>query len=129
MGEGNKHFNVLIYLSDFRGNELNLMSTNINSTTIIKILNSNLKSNMKDINKTLANEHFKCKYKENNAKKQHIFVETYLSKDHLWKHISLRISEVYLSCLHCSLQFSEGEVVSLYLGSVVSPGKLFNLFL
>ena len=81
MREGNKHFNVLIYLSDFRRNESNLMSTNINSTTIIKILNSNLKSNMKDINKTLAKKHFKCKYKENNAKKQHIFVEIYLSKD------------------------------------------------
>jgi hypothetical protein len=41
----------------------------------------NLKLNMNDINKMLANAHFKCKcYQKNDVKKQHIFVETCLYK-------------------------------------------------
>jgi hypothetical protein len=40
----------------------------------------------------------------NDAKKQHIFAETCLYE--------LKLLEVYLSCLHFSLMFSEGEVKS-----------------
>jgi len=35
-----------------------------------------IKLDMKDINKILAKAYFKCKFKKNDSKKQHIFVET-----------------------------------------------------
>ena len=79
-------------------NKQNLKSTNLRSTTIIQVPNMNLKLNMKDINRILAKSHLKCNYFFNYEKKQHIFAETCL------------YDEVYLSCLHFSLMFSEGEV-------------------
>jgi hypothetical protein len=45
---------------------------------IMQVQNMNLKLNMKDINKILANAHFKCNFFLNDVKKQHIFVETCL---------------------------------------------------
>jgi hypothetical protein len=70
-----------IDLTDFQAKKKNLKSTNIRWTTIIQIQNMNLKLNMNDINKMLANAHFKCKcYQKNDVKKQHIFVEKCLYK-------------------------------------------------
>ena len=63
----------------------------------------NLKLKMKDINKILAKAHFKCNLFLNDAKKQIIFAE----------HVSMKLLEVSLSCLHFSLMFYEGEVKSL----------------
>jgi hypothetical protein len=70
----------------------------------MQVQSMNLKLNMKDINKILAKAHFKCIFFLNDAKKQHIFAETCLYE--------LKLLEVYLSCLHFSLMFSEGEVKS-----------------
>ena len=84
----------------------NIKSTNIRLIIIIaQIQSMNIKLNMKDINKILAKAHFKCKYfKKNDAKKTHI----------LRNHVSMKLLEVSLSCLHFSLMFSEGEVKSPY---------------
>ena len=64
----------------------------------------NIKLNMKDINKILAKAHFKCKYKKMMRKKNTL----------LWNHVSMKLLEVSLSCIHFSLMFSEGEVKSPY---------------
>ena len=64
----------------------------------------NIKLNMKDINKILAKAHFKCKYKKMMRKKPTL----------LWNHVSMKLLEVSLSCIHFSLMFSEGEVKSPY---------------
>ena len=58
---------------------------------------------MKDIDKILAKAHFKCNLFLNDAKKQIIFAE----------HVSMKLLEVSLSCLHFSLMFYEEEVKSL----------------
>ena len=63
----------------------------------------NLMLNMKDINKILANTHFKCKYIIKNNVKKPIFLQ---------KHVCMTPLEVSLSCLHFSLMASEGEVKS-----------------
>jgi hypothetical protein len=59
----------------------------------------NLLLNLKDITKILAKAHFKCKYKKNDVKK----------KTFLLKHVSMKLLEVSLSCLHFSHLFPEGE--------------------
>jgi hypothetical protein len=46
----------------------------------MQVQSMNLNLNMKDINKILAKAHFKCNFFFNDAKKQHILVETCLYK-------------------------------------------------
>jgi hypothetical protein len=45
---------------------------------MMQVQNMNLKLNLKDINKILTKAHFKYNFFLNDAKKQHIFVETCL---------------------------------------------------
>jgi hypothetical protein len=54
---------------------------------------------MKDINKTLAKAHFKLNFFLNNTFRKHV-------------HVSMKLLEVTLPCLHFSLMFPEGEVKS-----------------
>ena len=56
---------------------------------------------MKDINKILAKAQFKC-----------ICFFKWCEETFLQKHVSMKLLEVSLSCLHFSLMFSEGEVKS-----------------
>ena len=76
----------------------------INNDNKKQIQNMNLMLNMKDINKILANAHFKCnifKWCE-----QTVF---------FWrKLVSKKLLEFPLSCLHFYLMNSEGEVKSPY---------------
>ena len=86
----------------------------------------NLMLNMKDINKILAKTHFKWK------KKKKLKNPTFL-----WKHVSMTLLEVSLSCLHFSLMVYEGEVKSPYFCKCGEPWvfaiditlKLFKHFL
>jgi hypothetical protein len=66
----------------------------------------NLKLNRKDVNKIISKATLEMQivFFLNETKKQHM----------LRKHISMKLLEVSLSCLHFSLMFSEGEVKSLY---------------
>jgi hypothetical protein len=68
----------------------------------MQVQNMNLKLNMNDISKILAQAHFKYIFFLNDVKKN-----TFLQK-----HVSIKLLEVSLSCLHFSLMFSEGEVKS-----------------
>jgi ssDNA-specific exonuclease RecJ len=68
----------------------------------MQVQNMNLKLNMNDISKILAQAHFKYIFFSNDVKKN-----TFLQK-----HVSIKLLEVSLSCLHFSLMFSEGEVKS-----------------
>ena len=85
--------------SEIMRNESNLKSTNIRSTTIIQVQNINLKLNMKDINKILTKEHFKC-----------YFFKWCEETTHFCGNMSLWSCSK--SCLHFSFMFSEGEVKS-----------------
>jgi hypothetical protein len=103
-----------IYLYRFQGKmKKNWKPTNKRSIIIIiQIQNMNIKLNMKDINKILAKTHFKCKYLKKWCRKNTF----------LWNHVSMKLLEVCLSCLHFSLMLSEGEVKSPYFfASVVNP--------
>jgi hypothetical protein len=74
----------------------------------------NLKLNIQEINIRLSKAHFKCKFILNDAKNQ-IFWQ---------KHVSMKLLEVSLSCLHFSLIFSNGEVMIKFpyiFASVVGP--------
>ena len=57
--------------------------------------------NMKDINKILAKAH------SNN-----FFLMMWRNNTFLRKHVSMKLLEVFPSCLHFSLMFSEGEIKS-----------------
>jgi hypothetical protein len=60
---------------------------------------------MMEINKILAKTHFKCKFLKMMQKKTPTILR---------KHVTLKLFEVSLSCLHFSLMFSEGEVKCPY---------------
>jgi hypothetical protein len=95
-----------IYLYRFQGKmKKNRKPTNKRSIIIIiQIQNMNIKLNMEDINKILSKAHFKCKYFKKWCRKN-----TFLQN-----HVSMKLLEVCLSCLHFSLMLSEGEVKSPY---------------
>ena len=83
-----------------------------------KVQNMNSKLNMNDINNIIAKAHFKCN-----------FFFKWCEETFLWKHVSMKLLEASLSCLHFSLMFSEGEVKSpCCFVSVVSPGKIIPRF-
>ena len=60
---------------------------------------------MKDINKILANVHFKWKM---------FFLMMQRNNTFLRKHVSMKLLEVSLECLHFSFMLSEGRVKSPY---------------